>query len=130
MELYVVRGLKNNLLGLPAIVALKLMEKLCETETRDTESRNIEFMEQFPEVFTGLDTFGEEYGIKLKEDATPHAIYAPRSVPIPMRGQVKEELERMENLGVIQKVSEPIPPGALAWSQYRKPRVGSEFVWT
>ena len=104
IELYVVKGLKNNLLGLPAIVALQLMEKLCETETRDKEIK-----EQFPEVFTGLGTFGERYDIKLKDDATPHSLYAPRGIPMPLRDQVKEELERMQKLGVIQKVSEPTP---------------------
>lgn len=38
--------------------------------------------QQFRQVFTGLGTFGEEYKIKLKEDATPFSLYAPRNVPI------------------------------------------------
>lgn len=56
-----------------------------------------------------MGTFGEEYDIKLKGDTTPHALYAPRSIPIPLQNQVKEELERMQKLGVIRKVSEPTP---------------------
>ena len=61
--------------------------------------RNKEIKE--PEVFTGLGTFGERYDIKLKDDATPHSLYAPRGIPMPLRDQVKEELERMQKLGVM-----------------------------
>ena len=50
---------------------------------------------------------GEEYEIKLKENATPYALYVPRNIPIPLRPKVKEELERMEQMGVISKVTEP-----------------------
>ena len=63
-----VRGLKTNLLGLPAITALDLLEKLCAVTDQDIR-------EQYPKVFTGLGTFGEKYEIKVKENATPFALY-------------------------------------------------------
>ena len=44
---------------------------------------------------------------QVKSDAKPHAIYAPRSVPLPLREKVKEELAWMESLRVISKVDEP-----------------------
>ena len=103
VELYVIKGLKNNLLGLPAITELHLMERLCSTEFE----RDIK--EQFPQVFTGLGTFGEEYDVKLKDGAKAFSLYAPRNVPIPLLPKVRQELERMERLGVIRKVSEPTP---------------------
>jgi len=111
MELYVIKGLKNNLLGLPAITSLSLIEKRCTTEFEDKDTHSIpkEILEQFPEVFKGLGTFREEYEIKIKNDATPFALHAPRNVPIPLREKVQKELRRMENLGVIRKVSEPTP---------------------
>ena len=65
--------------------------------------------EQYPKVFNGLGTLGDPYEIKLKDDAQPYALYAPRSVPIPLRPQVQEELNRMEAMGVIEKVTEPTP---------------------
>ncbi len=80
------------------------MEKLCATEANDKD-----IMDQYPEVFTGLSTFGEGYEIKLKGEATPYALYAPRNIPIPFRQNVQQELNRMEKLGVIRKVSEPTP---------------------
>ena len=58
-------------------------------------------------MFTGLGTLGNEYQIKLQEGAKPYALFTPRNVPIPLRKKVKEELCRMEKLGVISKVQEP-----------------------
>ena len=58
-------------------------------------------------MFTGLGNFGKPYSIELKDDATPRALLTPRNVPIPLREEVKKELDRMELLGIISKVSEP-----------------------
>ena len=58
-------------------------------------------------VFEGLGVIGDEYRMKLKEDATPYALQVPRNVPIPLRPKVKEELDRMEKIGVISRVEGP-----------------------
>ena len=108
-EVYVIRGLKTDLLGLPAISSLHLVKRLCETEPAEPDARTQEIQKQFPKVFNGLGTMGEEYVVKLKEESHPYAIYAPRNVPIPLRPKVQEELNRMEEIGVIQKVSQPTP---------------------
>ena len=100
--IFVVRGLKNNLLGLPALTALKLVQRV-----ESTYSSLADVKKEFPQVFSGLGNFGEPYTIKLKEDARPYALYTPRNVPIPLRGKVLDELNRMESLGVISKVSDP-----------------------
>ena len=60
-------------------------------------------------MFSGLGTLGEPYQIKLKEGAVPHSIYTPRTVPIPLRDKVKEELRRMEAMGVISEIRDPTP---------------------
>ncbi len=44
--------------------------------------------------------------LELREGARPR-ILAPRRLPIAIRGKVKEELDRMTNLGVISPVNEP-----------------------
>ena len=62
---------------------------------------------QFLKVFQGLGVLGEEYRIKLEEIATSYALHVPRNIPIPLRPQVKEELDRMENLGIISRVEKP-----------------------
>ena len=51
------RRLKNELLGLPAFIALQLVQKLDATH-----SSNV--MKEFPKVFTELENFGEPYNIQ------------------------------------------------------------------
>ena len=68
-----------------------------------------EIIQWYPSLFEGLGNLREEYEIRLKPDAQPHAIFTPRHVPLPMRAKVQQELERMESTGVISKVDEPIP---------------------
>ena len=101
---YVVKGLKTNLLGLPAITALNLATRM---DTTVTELPSIP--EKFPSLFQGLGCFGEEYKIKLKTDAKPYALFSPRNIPLPLRTKVKQELERIESMGVISKVDDPTP---------------------
>ena len=54
-----------------------------------------------------MATLKGDYQIELKPDAKPYALYTARNVQIPLRGKVKQELERMEKLGVISKVDKP-----------------------
>ena len=99
---YVIRGLQNNLLGLPAITSLQILRRVNAIQGEDVRR-------QFPSVFHGLGTLGDPYQIKLKEGAIPHSIYTPRTVPLPLRGKVKEELCRMEAMGIISKIQDPTP---------------------
>ena len=103
-KIYVVRGLTTNLLGLPAIVSLHLASRVDTTTVADYKSL---IEECFPKVFKGLGNLGDPYVIKLAQGAMPHAIYAPRTVALPMRPRVQEELDRMESMGVISRVEEP-----------------------
>eukprot|EP00731_Ephydatia_muelleri_P004849 Em0002g1025a len=99
---YVVSNLKTNLLGLPAIRKLDLLGSLGGVTEYAMDIYN-----QFPKLFQGLGTLGGEYTIKLKNDAQPFALYTARHIPIPLQKQVKTELDRMEAMGVISKVTEP-----------------------
>ena len=99
--IYVIRNLSRALLGKPAIEALKVVA-LVERMEED------EIVKQFPEVFNGLGRLSDSYTIKLKEEATPFALTTPRRVPIPLLPKVRDELQRMENMGVITKIKEPI----------------------
>ena len=98
--IYIIEGLKNNLLGLPAITALQLL-----TKVESIQPGNVQ--KSFPELFQGLGTLKGDYQIQLKPDAKPYALYTARNVPIPLRTKVKQELARMKKLGVISKVQEP-----------------------
>ena len=111
---FVIRGLKNNLLGLPAIIFLQLIRRASSIQTGD------DIRKQFPKVFSGLGTLGEPYQIKLREGAIPHSIYTPRAVPMPLRDKVKKELRRMEAMGVITAIRDPTPShGAREWWSFQ-----------
>ena len=108
-QVFVVKGLRSNLLGLPAIRALNLAVRIDETTTTTTPLSSTHIYNRFRRVFHGLGNLGEEYHIRLKPGATPFALYAPRRVPLPLRKKVSEELQRMETMGVISRVDVPTP---------------------
>ena len=103
--IFVVKNLRSNLLGLPAILALNLVVRVAEV----SEDYSSVIMQKYPKVFTGLGTMQGEYTIKLQANAQPHGIYVACNVPIPLRDKVQTELTRMESLGVISRVDEPTP---------------------
>ena len=45
--------------------------------------------------------------IHVKRDAIPYSVSTPRRIPLPMMAKVENELNRMENEGVIIKQTEP-----------------------
>ena len=91
-KVYVVNGLRTNLLGLPAILALKLVAKLEET----VEASLHTIVEKYPTLFQGLGSMGDPYDIQLQPEAQPYALFTSRNIPLPLRLKVKQELERME----------------------------------
>ena len=101
-SIYVIRGLMNCLLGLPAIVALQLLQRV-----DSVVEEALAIQSRYKAVFIGLGTIGDQYQILLKEGAKAHTLHTPRHVPIPLRNKVREELNRMEAMGVISKIDEP-----------------------
>ena len=43
----------------------------------------------------------------MKKGVYPYALFTPRNVPILLRHKVKEELDRMQRLRVISRVTKP-----------------------
>ncbi|KAL5508925.1 hypothetical protein EMCRGX_G004189 [Ephydatia muelleri] len=100
-----VAGLKNNLLGLPAIRSMGLVVRVNEI----TSSFKDKILAKYPALFQGLGNLGEPYEIKLKRNSKPVSLFAPKRVPIPLRKQVQTELDQTEALGVVSKVDIPTP---------------------
>ena len=92
-------------MGLPAITARQLLSWAEAIQSPGVDATEIRG--KYPKLFEGLGNFGEEYTIRVKDEAQPHALYTPRAVPFPLREKVRRELDRMEKLGVISKVDEP-----------------------
>ena len=70
-DVYVIKDLKSDLLGLPAIKELELLLNVCSVENGKS------IISQYPSLFTGLGTFACEYTIKLKPNSQPFILNAP-----------------------------------------------------
>ena len=66
-------------------------------------------LQQFPNVFNGLQNLGEEFDIKLTPDVQPLAMTTPCNSTLSLRPKVAQELVRMESMGVISRVDKSIP---------------------
>ena len=100
---YVIRDLAKPILGRPAIEKLNLLARVRAIQKAALPA------EQFPQLFTGLGKLPGLYTIKLSEGAKPFSLHVPRRVIVPLMDAVKQELNRMEQLGVIAPVQEPTP---------------------
>ena len=103
-ELFIVHGLQQALLGRPAIEALKLLSRVNMVEdVRGTEDIVLKYADRFE----GLGKLAGEYHIELEPGAKPYALSTPRRVAVLVIPKVKEELQRMEQMGIIRQVTEP-----------------------
>ncbi|KAK4296250.1 hypothetical protein Pmani_031249 [Petrolisthes manimaculis] len=115
----------HSVLGYEACVFLDLLEikdndkinpldKNKEMQIHVTQrQRKIENKEdlkqQYPQVFSDCDSVGkldETYKIRVNESVPP-VQHAPRRVPAAIRTHLQEELCRLEDLGIISKVTIP-----------------------
>eukprot|EP00117_Sycon_ciliatum_P036471 scpid23188/ scgid27451/ Retrovirus-related Pol polyprotein from transposon opus; Protease; Reverse transcriptase; Endonuclease len=105
---YVVPHLKTPLLGRPAIEALHIFSPpadLLSATTGTSEQSSVK--SQYPELFAGVGSFGSEHTIRLVDNAQPYSLPTPRRISLPMEAKVIEELQALEQSGVIRKVTEP-----------------------
>ena len=99
-ELFVADGLQVALLGRTAIGSLGLVSRV-------NVVHNEKYVTSHPNLFQGLRNAPGEYQIRLEEGAQPFALSTPRTVALPLLAKVKEELERMEKMGMITRVDGP-----------------------
>ena len=101
---YVVRGLHSPLLGRPAITALRVLSEIAAV---GTSCHSVSYVtDKFPTLFSSLGELkGSPYTIRLRENATPFSLSAPRRVPLPLQPAVG--LQRMVDTGVIRSVDQP-----------------------
>ena len=89
----------SNVLGLKTSTEMKLVKRI-ESITEDILSKHTD-------TFTGLGCItGVTHHIKVDPNYKP-VVHPPRKVPVTLRSKVKDELERMERLNVIERVHKP-----------------------
>ena len=83
--------------------------------------------QSYPQLFKGLGEMPLPYRIDLEPGAQPYAVQYPRRLQVPLMPKFKRELDRLESLDVIKKITVPTdwcaPMVALP-----KPYDKSEFV--
>ena len=90
-------------------IQLGLVQINCSITTVNTngEIKNIEDLaNEYPDRFQGIGSFPGKQKIHIIDNATP-VIQPPRKYPVHIREELKRELEKMEDIGVIKKVNEP-----------------------
>ena len=102
-DLYVIKGLKKPLLGRPAIEALGVLKRVDAVEGRQ------DIKDEYPSLFKNknIGKIDSPYLIRLKDDARPFSITAPRRLPLPMKDMVEAELQSLQELGIIRPVTKP-----------------------
>ena len=104
IEFEIVKDKSTPLFGLKACLELNLISRLFSLNCENTSSEEI--LENYRDVFEGLGCLPTEYRIRLEKDAKT-VINPPRKIPYALRNKVKNELDRLEKMRVIQKVTEP-----------------------
>ena len=81
-------------------------EKLKMMEGKKGDDLKKVVVKLYPDLFERLGRIDPPHTMKLAEDYAP-TIEAPRKIPETIRIRLKEELERMEAEGIVEKVDEP-----------------------
>ena len=91
--MYVMKG-GATLLGRESSVALGIVALINDVKS-------------YTRLFKGLGKIPLQYKIDLEPGAQPYAVQYPRRVPVPLMPEVKRELDRLESLNVIKKITVP-----------------------
>ena len=65
-------------------------------------------LKDYPDVFEGTGKLEGQYTLEVIDGATP-VVHPPRRVPVVLKGKLKEELDRLQSLGIIEQVTDPTP---------------------
>lgn len=107
VQFYVVDTKSQPLLGLKSSLDFGLIKVTFDVESQHSDKITKQtVLREFKDLFTGIGSMPGKCRIHLKPDAIP-VIHPPRKTPIALHDKVKQELERMESIGVICKVTEP-----------------------
>ena len=85
----------QSIIGGNTCLTMNLIKKVCSVR-----------LDQYSELFGELGCLQKTQTLHVKEEAIP-TVHSPRRVPESLKPKLKEELDRMERLEVIQRVEEP-----------------------
>ena len=92
------------ILGADCCESMGLLTRVNAVKQQDTD--DIMSDPEYASLFSGLGCLPGTHQIKVDASATP-VVHPPRRVPVALREKVKAELDRMEELNVVVKQTEP-----------------------
>ena len=92
----VVDGNYTPLLGRSSCENMGLIQRITAIES-------VSILDEFPEVSQGLGCLPGKYHISI-DSSVPPVVHPPRRVLHSKRVPLKKELDRMENVGIVEKV--------------------------
>lgn len=122
ISFFVVKKSSPAILGLAASETLGLVSRNVDTVIKEGTS---DIMKEFPDLFQGTGCLHRQYHMVLRKDSVP-VVMPARRVPLALRGPLRDELDRMERGGIIQKVSAPtdwVSPLVIVRKKNRKLRL-------
>ena len=92
----------------PSILGLKTCTEMNVIKRVDSIAHKPkDMLKEYKDVFTGLGCIkGVVHHIKVDRSHTP-VVHPQQRLPVTLRSKVKNELQRMEHLGVVKRVHEP-----------------------
>ena len=100
---FVLKDQYYSLLGGKACVDLGVdLARIGEVNTQ-----RVNFIREFPQLFSGLGKLETKYHIKLNPDVKPVRLYTPRKEPHPLLPKVKTEIDSMLRQGAISPITVP-----------------------
>ncbi|KAK2710450.1 hypothetical protein QYM36_011843 [Artemia franciscana] len=84
----------------------KVEKSTCKDMHAIDKTKTDDIISSYNDVFQGIGKLDGGCHLYLKDDAVPTA-YPARRIPSSLRGKLEAELKRMEEQGIIEKVSKP-----------------------
>lgn len=106
-KMYVIKDLKTPILGRPAIRKMNIILNLFNIGMENSILKVNEIEKMYPGIFDDLGVFKDKFAITLVDNPKPFVQTAPRVVPIPLLGKVKQELDTMVKKGIVSPIEEP-----------------------
>lgn len=103
LTFYIVNINSTTIIGLKAARLLKLVRNI---DSVNTNASYENLMNEYDDIFNGLGCIATDYKIRLDPNVVPVNNKA-RNVPFALRSKLKDELQRMQRVGIILNVDEP-----------------------
>lgn len=105
VKFYIIDTTKS-ILGLDACKKLKLVKRVSQVNNISINKNIDEILANYNDVFKGIGCMNVAYAIKVKYNAEPN-IHPPRRVPFTLHDRLKNKLNELENLKIVEKVEGP-----------------------